>query len=361
MSEIGEAPAQQQESLTKQPVVETPHSMSYLGVEVPKAKLNDGPLVPDRAAYNDIIDTKASLELKQAIAISIRTGRPLYTKGGSGMGKSTIPKSMAAELGMEVYEIDGHGYKTPDEILAVMKPALDAEPGKRKMLIIHEVNAIPADVLKGVNSELDRLSRSEEGYDKFSTSVLMNANEATDSFAGIAPLSEDLIRRADTYRVPDDLEPSDDDFLGLSLIDEAPNFPEGIIDSSFLTSREDTLSLAELKAIPGFVEDWKKYIEFHKKVKELRKSGVIEDVYGEPVSFTSFTEQPSVLAYLKLFTPDKATTVIPTLQKVLQYRYANKLIDSGKREVEKLITSLGGEDSHSQESTQSHYDEDFKI
>ena len=81
------------------PIVETPHAINYLGVNLEKAKDPTGAHVPKRENYADFINDPFSLDLQKQLAVSFLQGDPVLVEGGTSIGKTTTVNKMAAELG----------------------------------------------------------------------------------------------------------------------------------------------------------------------------------------------------------------------------------------------------------------------
>ncbi len=341
--------------LPMKPVETTDKGRRYLGVEVEGAKDRSSPLIPKPEVFSKIVDNKATLELKRTLALTMRNGESINLEGISGYGKSTIPKQMASELGYQVYEMTGNGFKRPDELEDKFAPAFTEEPGAKKMVLIHESNAIDPNVMKAMNEYFD-------AHHSKDTVVIFTSNPATADYKGIVPPGADQARRVPTYRLPDSLEPSDKRFYGKSLWGGAPEVPEGITEESYIISRDEPLTLEEvIDKFPESGKEWDHYIEFDIRVQQMLKDGTLtNNVNGEPVIFGDYTMPPKIQDFVFNFCPEGATSIIPTLQTALKYYYASRF-EYGSHDHElitKEIESLGGDQGELPDPKE-HRDEDW--
>lgn len=368
------------ETLSKPPIEETPTSVKYLGVEVPKARPPEieKELVPPKDSFQDFINTKESLEMQQAIALGIVMRQPIHLRGRPGVGKTDAPKKMAAELGYKVVEINGHGHKRQSDFFGESKEnkkrtsdldpmtvfvdgpftkALRIPPGEKMMIIVNEVNAIPADVLKILNGLLgdfhkDNAMLTLERDDGLEEHIPINnhdvvlvftSNDVKAGTEGIMPLSADFLRRVSTHRLPTRMSKEDYTFFALSSIGAAPSkVAPGITEASFLTPNKLPLSIDELKQIPGFIEAFTGYIDFHNELRDMLDDDRLDtSAYQETVDFSDMQSTLAVREFMSRFCPkDDPKQVLPTLQRALRFIYANKLDGENRDIVEEMIDMI---------------------
>lgn len=359
------------------------NSMRYLGIEVQKAEVF-GSSVPkiDAFKFKKIVDTKEALEVKQAIALAMIMGEPLHLQGGTGHGKSRIPKQMAAQLGYNVIEYGADGYKLPDDILGEpghdgpLTAGLRVKPGEKNMIIINEANSIQPDALVAIYGALDALAHNEpyviKGRDgkpdevihtrKEDTIIIFTSNAVTDEYTGITPFSKALVRRVSTHKVPEDLTPDDFSYFMHARFNKAGPVPEGITEESYLDTNSIPLDEEELYEIPGFPDALELYIKFHNQIiSELQSTILDNKTNGEPVAFPGYVMGDKIIQFMKRFCPNDQSKVLPTLQKALKFYYANRFDDHNRERVEGLIDNLGTtEAAQAPESFTDHLNNDLQ-
>lgn len=354
-------------------IIETADSISYFGIELPKAKENDSPLVPKRKNYVDFIPDDFSLNLQKNIAISLAQGDPLLVEGGTSIGKTFAIKKMAAELGWEVHYINLNGATDVENLMGRYVPnankkspedpeyifadgkvtsGLRQEEGKIKIIVLDELNAASPDVLIRLHEVLDALNSGEDVVLSESTGEGIPVNKQTTKIVGLMnppgkgyfgrePLDPAQLRRWVYYKAPSELpvdafSVSVDELFRVSSIDESNGVlrnqefeEETLVPEGQLGSKSRRLSPEQLKDIAGLPEILSKYKEFHITAKELVKNRKVAADQPQPFTFDDRVEPKRVRDFiLRYFNGD----ITETFQNALRYYYSNKLESDIDRE-----------------------------
>ncbi len=348
------------------PIVETPTSVSYLGVELQKAENTNSPFVPRREQYADFINDRFVLDLQKQIAVSFLQGDPILIEGGTSIGKTTTVRKMAAELGYEVHYANLKGSSDADEFMGKYIPnpdkktpddpeyifadgkvtqGLRQEEGKVKVIVLDEYNAASPNVLIRLHEVLDSLERGENvvlsedaseavAIDKAKTKVVALMNPPGKGYLGRETLDPAQLRRWVYVKSASDLPPETFSYATKSLFGLAPNV-EQIPQDAYLVSRDQALLQEQLEEIPGINEIVGRYEEFHKAAKELKNERRIAPDQPQPFTFDDRVEPKRVHDFiLRFYNGDISETV----QEALRYYYINKVESpEDKAKLEELI------------------------
>lgn len=335
------------------PITETPHSVSFLGVTLPKATEVDSKFVTKKAVYADFIDDAFSLELQRDLATSLSLGEPALVEGGTSIGKTTAIRRMASLLGWEVHYVNLNGAtdvenlmgryvpnsnkktpKDPEYVFAdgQITQGLRQEPGKIKMIIIDEYNSARPEILIRLHEVLDALRRGESvtlsedasesiSVDKACTKIVGLMNPPGKGYFGREPLDPAQIRRWTYLKEPTNL-PEDSFTHSTDALFSLTSMTAEVPDESYRTSRDQALSMEELQEVPGIKEILEKYREFHKAAKELVTVRQVAAEQPQPFSFDDRMDPARVRDYVLNFYNGDITE---TFQDALRYYYSNKL------------------------------------
>jgi len=359
----------EQHSIPRQPVAETPDSISYLGVTLPKATNTDGPFVPAREQYSDYINDPFSLKLQRDIAVAFIQGDPVLVEGGTSIGKTTTVRKMASDLGYEVHYINLNGTtdvedlmgryipnpnkrgpKDPEYVFADGKVTmgLRTEPGKRKIIVLDEYNSAAPNIAIRLHETLDALERGENvvltedasetlRVDKNLTIIVALTNPPGKGYFGREPLDPAQLRRWVYLKAPNDLPADTFSYSTDVLFSLNPKMSE-IARDSYFVSRDQALLPEQLTDISGMPEMLAKYKEFHKGAKELLKNRKIAADQPQQFTFDDRMEPRRVRDFvLKFYNGD----ITETFQQALRYYYSNKLESNEDREaLDELIKTV---------------------
>ncbi len=350
----------------KYPVEETQESVAYLGVRLPKAQDTEGHFVPRREQYADYINDKFSLSLQKDIAVSFLQGDPVLIEGGTSIGKTTIVRKMAADLGWEVHYAnlngatdvedlmgryipnpDKRGSDDPEYVFADGKvtSGLRQEKGKIKVIILDEFNSAAPNIVIRLHEVLDAINRGESvvlsedasesiPVSKETTKVIALMNPPGKRYFGREPLDPAQLRRWVYLKAPSDL-PDDTFSYSTDALFTLASQDEEVSPEAFLVSQDYALHPEQLQEIPGIDSILGKYKEFHKAAKELVKGRKIAADQPQPFTYDDRMEPRRVRDFiLRFYNGD----INETFQSALRYYYSNKLdSDVDRQKLEELI------------------------
>ena len=348
------------------PIVETPTSVSYLGVQLEKAANPVSPFVPKREQYADFINDRFALDLQKQIAVSFLQGDPILIEGGTSIGKTTTVRKMCAELGYELHYANLKGSSDADEFMGKYIPnpdkrtdddpeyifadgkvtqGLRQEDGKVKVIVLDEYNAASPNVLIRLHEVLDSLERGENvvlsedaseavAVDRAKTKVAALMNPPGKGYLGRETLDPAQLRRWVYVKSATDLPPATFSYATKSLFGLAPNV-EQIPDEAYLVSRDQALLQEQLEEIPGINEIVGRYEEFHRAARELVTERRIAPDQPQAFTFDDRVEPKRVHDFiLRFYNGD----ISETFQEALRYYYVNKVESpEDKAKLEELI------------------------
>jgi MoxR-like ATPase len=347
-------------------IADTPDSVSYLGVRLPKAQSAEGHFIPRKEQYTDYINDQFSLDLQKQIAVSFLQGDPLLIEGGTSIGKTTAVRKMAADLGWEVHYANLNGATDVEDLMGRYIPnpnkkssedpeyifadgkvtsGLRQEDGKIKVIILDEFNSAAPNILIRLHEVLDALNRGEAvvlsedssetvPVDKTVTKVVALMNPPGKGYFGREPLDPAQLRRWVYMKAPTDLPDKTFSYSTDALFTLASQ-AEAVPPESFLVSREQVLQPDQLQEIQGIETILAKYKEFHKAAKEMVRERKIAADQPQPFTFDDRMEPRRVRDFILAFYNGD---INETFQTALHYYYSNKLdSETDKAKLEELI------------------------
>jgi len=355
------------EAVTKlKPIVETETHVSILGVKLEKAKETSGEWVPNKEKYQDYIHDNLSLEIQRDTATAFLLGQPIFIEGGTSIGKTTAVKELCSRLGYEVHYANlNYGAdesklmgkpmpnlhrKNPDDPefiywLGKISSALVPEEGKVKVILLDEIGAARPENLVMLHEILDAIERgepvdlSEYGngvvhVDPEKVKIVALTNPPGKGFLGKTIMDPALIRRFVYKKAPSELSEESFSYFADSVVGLSSEI-QNIKPEMFLHSRETSLPVEQIAEIPGFVDVWGKYKEFHKASKELLKARKVAEDQPQPFSYDDRMEPRRVRDFiLRFYNGD----INDTFQQALKYYYSNKLeTDTDRKKLGELI------------------------
>src|SRR6056297_359400 len=364
-TETEEGPPEQENP----PVRETPESISYLGVELPKAEDPDPEIVEPRERYENYINYQYALELQQKIAVSWKEGEPVLREGGTSLGKTTTIRKMASELGYEVHYVNLNGQTDVEDLMGrhIANPdktsendpeyifaegeitrGLRQEKGKKKIIILDEINAAHSAILKRLNEVLDGLDKNGEvtlpedaservSVSKEHTKVAGLMNPPGEGYEGVNPISKELLRRWNYQKEPGELPPKAFSYMRKARRGKLPRTEEAP-EEMFLCSNEGDLDLEQLEEIPGYDQIEEQFEEFHRSAKKLLEKQDIAEDQPQEIMFDDHEELRRFQQFiLRYYNGD----ITETAQRALRFYYAGKLQDQkDKQKLEELINYI---------------------
>lgn len=347
------------------PIEKKEETVSYLGVELPKALDTSGAVSTEK--YSDFIEDEFTVEFQKKVAVCFKTGEPILIEGGTSIGKTTAVRKMCAELGYEVHYINLNGATDVEDLMGRYVPnahreklgdseyvfadgkvtsGLRQEKGKIKVIILDEFNAAAPNIVIRLHEVLDALERggqvtlSEDAseiidVDKTKTHLVGLMNPPGGDFTQRESLDPAQLRRWVYQKEADNLPTSvlgqrTQTMFGLKKTDESE-----MPDAMFLSSRTDVLSIEALSTIPGLELILAKYDEFHERAKELVKTRKIAKDQPQAFTFDDNEERRRVRDFVLNFYQGDITK---TMQEALRYYYSGKVLNKNDRaKMEELI------------------------
>ncbi len=347
------------------PIERTEETISYLGVELPKASDVSGAVSSEK--YRDFIEDEFTLELQKKVAVCFKNGDPILVEGGTSIGKTTAIRKMCAELGYEVHYVNLNGATDVEDLMGRYVPnahreklgdseyvfadgkvtsGLRQEDGKIKVIVLDEFNSASPNIVIRLHEVLDALERggqvtlSEDAseildVDKTKTHIVGLMNPPGGEFIQREPLDPAQLRRW-VYQKEADTLPKNvlggrtQSLFGLKREDET-----SVSETMFLPSRKDALSLESLATIPGLEMILAKYDEFHEQAKNLVRTRKVAKDQPQSFTFDDNEERRRVRDFILNFYQGDITK---TMQDALRYYYVGKILDStDKAKLEELI------------------------
>lgn len=346
------------------PVHDTPETVSYLGVDLPKAARTEN--APRREQFADYISDQFALELQKKIAISFRQGDPILVEGGTSIGKTTTVRKMCADLGWEVHYVNLNGATDVEDLMGRYIPnherksssdpeyvfadgkvtsGLRQEEGKIKVIVLDEFGAAAPNIAIRLHEVLDALERGGEvvlaedaserlAVDKGKTKVVALTNPPGRGYLQREPLDPAQIRRWVYMKEASELPDATLSHATRALFSLERNTQDAP-ESSYLFANEQIMTPDQLREIPGIEVILEKYLEFHRGAKKLLENRAIGGDQPQKFFFDDREEPKRVRDFISMF---YRGDINETMQTALRYYYAGKLLnDEDKSQLEELI------------------------
>lgn len=351
----------------KAPITETEHSVTYLGVELPKGK--GGDFCPKRENYQGYINEEFSLELQRKIATSWKLDQPILIEGGTSIGKTTTVRKMCAELGYEVYYINLNGLTDPESLMGrdhsntkrksdidpefvfidgPVTAGLRQEEGKTRVIIVDEYNSGSPNMVIRMHEVLDELEKngevvlSENSHERVkvsnkNTRIVALTNPPGKGYLDRQPLDPAQLRRWNYQKEVSEL-PRDTFSGSVDIMFHLKPEPRELTEEKFLFSSDVEIPIGELREVPGMKELVERYKEFHHAAKELLKNRKIAQDQPQAFLYDDRMEPQRVLKFIQNFYRGDINTV---WKEALGYFYVNKLEDAtDKQKLLELINAI---------------------
>ncbi len=343
---------------TKNPIAETEQSVSYLGVELPKAQ--GGDFCPKRENYQGYINEEFSLELQRKIATSWKLDQPILIEGGTSIGKTTTVRKMCAELGYEVYYKNLNGATDVEDLMGRYVPnpgrrnendpeykwadgpvtqGLRKDEEKIKVIILDEYNSANPNIIIRLHEVLDELEKNGEvvlaedaseriKVEKSRTKIIALTNPPGKGYLDRQPLDPAQLRRWNYQKEVSEL-PKDTFSGSVDIMFRLKPETKEMAEEKFLLSSDVEIPIAELREVPGMRELVEKYKEFHQAAKELLKNRKIAQDQPQAFMYDDRMEPQRVLKFIQNFYRGDINEV---WKEALRYFYVNKLEDDNDKQ-----------------------------
>ena len=343
---------------TKNPIAETEQSVSYLGVELPKAQ--GGDFCPKRENYQGYINEEFSLELQRKIATSWKLDQPILIEGGTSIGKTTTVRKMCAELGYEVYYKNLNGATDVEDLMGRYVPnperrnendpeykwadgpvtqGLRKDEEKIKVIILDEYNSANPNIIIRLHEVLDELEKNGEvvlaedaseriKVEKSRTKIIALTNPPGKGYLDRQPLDPAQLRRWNYQKEVSEL-PKDTFSGAVDIMFRLKPEIKEMAEDKFLLSSDVEIPIGEIREVPGMKELVEKYKEFHQAAKELLKNRKIAQDQPQAFMYDDRMEPQRVLKFIQNFYRGDINEV---WKEALRYFYVNKLEDDNDKQ-----------------------------
>lgn len=346
------------------PIRAETESVSYLGVELPKAANAENAPKPEQ--YADYINDEFALELQKKIAVSWKQGDPILIEAGTSVGKTTAVRKMCADLGYEVHYVNLNGATDIEDLMGRYIPNRDRqastdpeyvfadgkvtsglrqEEGKIKVILLDEYNAAAPNILIRLHEVLDALERGGEVVLSEDASEKIQVEKSTTKVVGLMnppgrgylqrePLDPAQIRRWVYQKEASELpKESFQHAVRAQFGFGEPTIP--MPEEAYLFAGEAALTPDQLREIPGIEDMLSKYAEFHEAAKELIGNRLVAADQPQKFTFDDRMELNRVTSFIATFYRGDLNR---TMQDALRYYYAGKLLErADKEKLEELI------------------------
>lgn len=352
------------------PVREVDGAIEFSGVKLDRSKRGDKSLIPDRKERENYVHDRLTVEMQRFVATAWLLGEPALIEAGSDIGKSTLARVMGGALDAEVYWInckDGDS----DEFMGKMHPrkaedtdspeyvfvpgnvtrALQVEEGKKKVLVLDEINAASPAKLLRIHEVLDAHQRNGTvvltedrsqtvQVDNTQTHIIALQNPPGNGYMDRYPLDPALIRRMLYFKGPDNL-PADVSLSALASSFGLPTEIRGAPES--LRPRSSPLTEQQLSQVRGLPEILNSYHHFHRYIQESVENRELAADQPQRFDFRDRTEFKRVAKFIRHFYHGDVTE---TMQQALEVLYVSRIESEGEKNavralVEKVTTKEG--------------------
>ena len=308
----------------------TPEVVRVSGV--PLFKGVGGELCPPLESFSGLTFTETHVELLRVMALGIALNQPVLIEGGSGLGKTTMARFIAAATGSESYLINCQ--EMPSErIIGKMGAVEGPKSGfgfidglllqavrNGGIVLFDEYNKLHGDTRSAVQPVIDALVRGEEYitvaenngerikiHENFR--ILATQNGADGDHAGREPLDKPDYTRWVCQKFADDL--SSKEKLQMACFESSFKQPVEL-------AAQAALSREALLGIPGYKAIMKKFVAFHEGLAGISTQG--SDAL-QPVSFVFTRDLARVQEYVAKF---YAGDLNQALSEALKYYFENR-------------------------------------
>lgn len=329
--------------------------ISFLGVDVLRAEIDCGDLVPDidriQYDFNDF-----NLGLIQSIAIAWRLGEPVLVEAGAGVGKNYTYELMCALLGYELYlvplnqsidafDLIGSQAVNPDKKTDKDKEfvfrdedvtkALRQSEGRIRVVILDELNAGNDNSLLRLHSVIDRVTKGgflslKENFgeliwvDSKCTKVGGAMNPPNAKYHGTESIQGATMRRFVYLKGPERESKEDKRrklFGGFGIeVSEDLKLPET------MKTQTGPLSIEQMQQIPDLELYLEKILVFHETVQAELDANRLAADQSQVFDFddTNITERIHNFV-ATFYDPDHVGEPNKVLRSFLRFYYVNKL------------------------------------
>jgi AAA domain (dynein-related subfamily) len=304
-----------------------PEVVRVSGVPITKGK--GGDLCPPLSQFEGLVFTETHNELLRVMAVGVALNQPVLIEGGSGLGKTTMARYLAAVTNNESFLINCR--EMPAETIIGKMGAVEGTKSgfgfidglllqairNGGIVLFDEYNKLHGDTRSAVQPVIDAIIRGEEYvtiaenhgervkiHEDFR--IIATQNEPNGDHAQREPLDKPDFTRWSYHKFPDDLSSKEKLEIALAA-------PE------------------TLKQLPSFSELMERFVEFHDSVSKLS----IGKSQAQPVYYAFVRDLERLNTYIsKFYQGDLNTTAKEALTHYFGRRY---LKDTDNAQVMELI------------------------
>jgi len=315
--------------------------VDFGGIKLPKGTGKETKVPKKMEAF---IEDEFTLDLQKSLAQAFKLHQPINIEGGSSLGKTTIIRDMAAQLGWSLHSINLQGMTEVSDLMGrltvnpdkksasepefiwvdgpVSAAIREASMGNKVILLLDEYNIADPDVLIRLHEVIDRYEDSDdfiltEHNDErlrmikenlFIVAASNPPSRGNSEYAGRKPLDRAQFRRWVYKRLPDELPPE--------------SF-EAFVHNVF----------SRLGDEPWVGELADAFIGFHTEAISMIKNSEIGEDLPQPISYDMREEPVRVADFIKEFTDDLfGGNINLAMQSALIFYYADKILDEEERQ-----------------------------
>jgi energy-coupling factor transporter ATP-binding protein EcfA2 len=306
-----------------------PETVRVAGIAIPKG--NGGELVPPLSKFEHLVFTETHNELLKVMAIGIALNQPVLIEGGSGLGKTTMARYIAALTNFDSYLINCR--EMPAETIIGKMGAVEGTTsgfGFRDGLLLQairnggivlldEYNKLNGDTRSAVQPVIDAIIRGEE-------------------YVTIAENHGERVKVQEHFHIiATQNEPNGDHAMREPL--DKPDFTRWVFQkfANDLTSKEKLeLALSSptpLQKIPSFKELMERFVEFHDALTELN----LGKSQAQPVYYAFVRDLERFKQFIEKF---YAGDLNETVGAALNYLYGRQYLLGTDNESVKELADL---------------------
>lgn len=327
-------------------ILETTKSVSYLGVELPKAAAAFEHLIPNGERFARHVYTEDDLRLMQTLAVSFDLGQSLLLEGGTGLGKSDAVKLMCKQLGWECYVINCHDM-TVDRIVGRTTTVKDTESRSgfgwmdgvglqavratdrpcRRVLLLEEYNFLNADTRASLHPLLDAVANREKYLIvpenngeavkiDHNTRIIALQNPPGGKFTDRDLLDAAQFNRFHYVRLPTEFSPELRRARGLGVRHPA----YGKDNRELFLAQAVNFDHDKFEALPEYPDFIERFVDFTITVEKMVESRQLAKGQHQPLYFSFQRDLNRVVDYaVRYFDGDIYTSA----KKALSFYYVN--------------------------------------